>query len=68
MKPTKRKRAPGGGKKRGHTLPPGVPAKRLPPILVADETLTFLRSQPSISDYVRAAIDEKRERELKQEQ
>jgi hypothetical protein len=62
----KRKRAPGAGHPRGPTLPPGAPTKTLSQILVTVEMFNFLKSK-GVSDYVRAAIAEKMEREKESE-
>jgi hypothetical protein len=58
----KRKRAPGGGRKRTGGLQPTGALAKLPPIWVDAETLTFLRSLDNLSEFVRLAIREKRER------
>lgn len=57
----KRKRAPGGGRKRTGGLQSTGPLVKLPPIWVDAETLTFLRSLDNLSEFVRMAINEKRE-------
>ncbi len=64
---------PGGnrrnaGRKRTATLPKSGPLKELPHVMVGEETLTFLRSLPSLSEYVRQAIAEKRTREKESQQ
>lgn len=50
---------PNAGKKRGKGLPETGEIARLPTVLVAKETLEFLRSLPNLSEFVRAAIQEK---------
>jgi len=60
----KRTRAKGAGRKRGKTLPPTGQLVQIPPVKVPLETLERLKSQPgAMSDFIRAAIAEKWERE-----
>jgi len=64
MTQTKRKRAPGAGHPRGHTLPKTGQLFQIPPVKVPAETIERLKSQPgTISDFIRSAIAEKWERE-----
>lgn len=58
----KRKRAPGGGRKRTGGLQQTGALAKLPPIWVDAETLEYLRSLPNLSEFVRLAINEKRGR------
>ena len=62
----KKKRAPGAGRKRGPTLPKIGALVQTSPVKVPEETLNFLNSlDVAKSDYIREAIQEKREREQK---
>ena len=53
------------GRKRTATLPGDGELKRLH-IKCSEETLTFLKKQDNLSEYVRQAIQEKREKETTQ--
>ena len=56
----KRKRAPGAGHPRGHTLPKIGTLVQMPPVKVTAEMLKFVKSQPEpLSDFIRAMILEK---------
>lgn len=57
----KKTRAPGGGRKRTGGLKPTGSLVKLPPIWVDAETLEYLRSLPNLSEFVRLAINEKRD-------
>lgn len=51
------------GRKRPPTLPKQGKLYRLPQVLVGEETIEYLRTLESVSEFVRQAIAEKRERE-----
>lgn len=51
------------GRKRTATLPEIGELVQLPHIMVGEETLTFLKNQDNLSEYVRRAIEEKRNKE-----
>ena len=60
----KRKRAPGAGHPRGHTLPKIGTLVQMPPVKVTAEMLKFVKSQPEpLSDFIRAMILEKMQHE-----
>lgn len=63
MKKTHGGSRPNAGRKRPPTLPKEGKLFRLPPVLVGEETINFLRTLESVSEFVRQAIQEKRERE-----
>lgn len=54
---------PNTGPKRGASLPASGDLVKMPPIWLDSETLDFLRTLPNLSEFVRMAIKEKRERE-----
>lgn len=56
----KRKRAPGAGHPRGHTLPKTGTLVQMPPVKVTAEMLKFVRSQKEpLSDFIRGLLLEK---------
>jgi len=56
----KRKRAPGAGHPRGHTLPKTGTLVQMPPVKVTAEMLKFVKSQPEpLSDFIRGLLLEK---------
>ena len=56
----KRKRAPGAGHPRGHTLPKTGTLVQMPPVKVTAEMLKFVKSQKEpLSDFIRGLILEK---------
>ena len=60
MTETKRKRAPGAGHPRGHTLPKTGTLVQMPPVKVTAEMLKFVRSQKEpLSDFIRGLLLEK---------
>ena len=67
MTTEKKTRAPGGGRKRTGGLQPTGALAKLPPIWVDVETLEYLRSLPNLSEFVRLAINEKRENEKRKD-
>jgi len=61
---TKKKRAPGAGHPRGHTLPQTGPLFQMPPVKMTAEMLDYVKSQPgTTADFIRALILEKWARE-----
>jgi len=64
MTQTKKKRAPGAGHPRGHTLPKEGKLVQMPPVKMTAEMLNYVKSQPgTTADFIRALILEKWERE-----
>jgi hypothetical protein len=56
----KKKRAPGAGHPRGHTLPKTGTLVQMPPVKVTAEMLKFVRSQKEpLSDFIRGLLLEK---------
>lgn len=53
------------GRKRPATLPKEGKLYRLPPVLVGEETINFLRTLQNVSEFIRQAIAEKRENKIK---
>lgn len=56
----KKKRAPGAGRKRPASLPPGVPLVQMPPVKMTAKMLDFLKAHPGgLSEAVREMINDK---------